>query len=120
MTQECLKDFMNLCSSIGDIDLKTITICALSQKTRSDLSKGLNNKKLTLSECGDQRDWRGIAKNFGFPQFSPSTGIDPTEELLSLLCSQPRDGFTLGRFQEILLLIDRSDVYEDTLAGFCE
>lgn len=113
-------NFIGSCSSFEDVDLRKTPINALSPETRSTLSDGLNQKKLFRSDCGDQRDWRGVVKNFGYPEFSPSQEINAMDEVLNFLCSKRMDDATLGRLQEILERIDRWDVYDDTFDHFCE
>lgn len=88
---------------------------------REKLSLLLNPTKVLNTEDGYQRDWRGLFTLSGMSQ-SENTLIsqcqDKTSKLLELWIKRSKDNdsvVTVSQLQDSLGIIDRYDVYDDTV-----
>lgn len=91
---------------------------------REKLSLLLNPTKVLNTEDGYQRDWRGLFTLSGMSQ-SENTLIsqsqDKTGKLLELWIKRSKDNgsvVTVSQLQDSLGIIDRYDVYDDTVVQF--
>lgn len=109
-----------MCFAESGINLNDIPISALQTKSRSVLSLRLNGIKVILSENGSPRDWRGVLNSIGLSDAVNTmyTKIDPMKEVLELWLQRQKDSATIGNLQQILGIIDRWDVFDDTNDSF--
>lgn len=105
-----------MCFAESGINLNDIPISALQSKSRSTLSNKLNSIKVILSENGSPRDWRGVLNSIGLSDAVNAvyTKIDPMKEVLELWLQRQKESATIGNLQQILGIIDRWDVFDDT------
>lgn len=105
-----------MCFADSGINLNDIPISALQSKSRLALSNGLNAIKVILSENGSPRDWRGVLNSIGLSDAVNMvyTKIDPMKEVLELWLQRQKESATIGNLQQILGIIDRWDVFDDT------
>lgn len=98
------------------VDLSKVPLSALNHKTYELLSASLNRKKIFKSEDGYYRDWRGL---FQVLKLDTYHGVElekhanPTKRILDLWESS-LEGASLKGLQDILGLIDRWDVLDDS------
>lgn len=99
------------------VELENIPLGALSPRTIAILGLKLDTKKILPSEDGYQRDFRGIATLSGlsWSEYGPmiSRLPHPTEKVLELWIKDKKNA-SLGQLQQVLGLIDRWDVVDDT------
>ncbi|KAG4073837.1 hypothetical protein HA402_014042 [Bradysia odoriphaga] len=101
------------------IDLQTIPLSALRLKSRNYLATYLDAIKILPSSDGCSRDWRGIFQQSGLGnQYMSflSEKPNPTIELIKFL--DELKGITFGSFRDMLGVIDRWDVVDDTYELF--
>lgn len=100
-----------------------IPLTALTKKTRHQLSKLLNLKKILRSEEGYERDWRGIAalsQQKSFCEESNISGDDPMAKVLQLWCTNNAATATFEHLGRFLGIIDRWDVSDDIYENLVE
>lgn len=106
------------------VELEKIPLSALSKRTIDALSNKLNAKKILPSEDGYQRDYRGLASLSGLNWSEYGSVIeqshDPTDKILKLWMKDQKTA-NLDQLQQVLGLIERWDVLDDTnfLLGEC-
>lgn len=104
------------------VDLSKVPLSALNHKTYELLSASLNRKKIFKSEDGYYRDWRGL---FQVLKLDTYHGVElekhanPTKRILDLWESS-LEGASLKGLQDVLGLIDRWDVLDDSNRFFHE
>lgn len=105
-----------MCFVESGVNLNDIPISALQSKSRSVLSNRLNGIKVILSENGSPRDWRGVLNSIGLSDSvnMVHTKMDPMKEVLELWLQRQKVPATIGNLQQILGIIDRWDVFDDT------
>ena len=99
------------------VELEKIPLSALSKRSITALSNRLNAKKVLPSEDGYQRDYRGLVTLSGLNYVEYSSVInqnsDPTEKILQLWMKNETKA-NLDQLQQVLGLIERWDVLDDT------
>lgn len=105
-----------MCFAESGVNLNDIPISALQSKSRSVLSNRLNAIKVILSENGSPRDWRGVLNSIGLSDSVNvvNTKMDPMKEVLEMWLQRQKVPATIGNLQQILGIIDRWDVFDDT------
>lgn len=108
------------------VNFEEIPLSALKQKSRGKLSVLLNPEKVLVSEDGHNRDWRGIFTLSGLTQ-SEYALISQTDDKIGKLLDlwmrkidENKSQVTLSQLQQCFGIIDRYDVYDDTLSLFVE
>lgn len=104
----------------SSIDLQTIPLSALRQKSRNSLAIYLDAMKILPSTDGLSRDWRGVVHLSGLNNQYESflwSKMNPTIELIKILEKEPHD-ITFAEFRKMLGDIDRWDVIDDTYEMF--
>ncbi|XP_055595764.1 myeloid differentiation primary response protein MyD88 [Uranotaenia lowii] len=102
------------------IDLGKIPVEAMRQPTLLLLSAMLNKHKIFTSEEGYHRDWRGLFQAISFdhhPIDVVKDSLNPTEKVMQLWQSLEKEAKlkpNLGQLQQILGIIDRWDVMDDS------
>ncbi|KAG5679273.1 hypothetical protein PVAND_008852 [Polypedilum vanderplanki] len=104
------------------INFEEIPLNALRKRTREKLSVLLNPEKVLRSEDGYCRDWRGLFSFSGLSQ-SEYTLISQSHDKMSTLLdlwirknSENDHKVNLSQLQQCFELIDRYDIYDDTLS----
>ncbi|CRL03806.1 CLUMA_CG016507, isoform A [Clunio marinus] len=108
------------------VNFEDVPLQALRQKSRNKLSLLLNSEKILVTEDGYYRDWRGVFSLSGLTQseFSLiSQSQDKTNKLFDIWIKHTKDNnndVNLSQLQEVFGIIDRYDIYDDTLSLFTE
>ncbi|XP_058832961.1 myeloid differentiation primary response protein MyD88 [Topomyia yanbarensis] len=108
------------------IDLGTIPLNALRQRTIQLLSALLNNKKIFKSEEGYCRDWRGLFQVLSLQNHYVTeleNHVNPTRRVIDLWQEAAREAKSspnLKELQNILGFIDRWDVLDSSSKLFYE
>lgn len=106
-----------------EVNLNIVPISVIQAECRQILSKKLNDKRLFLTDDSVPRDWRGVLhytqlSNFNVSYFDKKA--DPLGDVLDRWIQEKSDSATIGHFQQILVKIDRWDVFDDTLDSLSE
>lgn len=96
------------------VNLQTIPLSALRDRTVQKLANSLDGIKIFFSEDGFPRDYRGLAHFADIRTEKIENSRSPTQELLKLWRVQKENSCDLAKLQHIFGLIDRYDVYDDT------
>lgn len=91
---------------------------------REKLSALLNAEKVLRSEDGYARDWRGIFNLSGLTEYALiAQNPDKMGKLLEIWIKRNKEEdkvYTLSTLQQCFGVIDRYDVYDDTISLFSE
>lgn len=104
------------------VDLSKVPLGALNYKTYELLSALLNRKKIFKSEDGYYRDWRGLFQVLKLDNYLVAeleNHNNPTKRVLDLWENSLK-GANLKDLQNVLGLIDRWDVLDDSNKLFCK
>lgn len=96
------------------INLETIPLTALRDRTVQKLANSLDGIKIFFSEDGFPRDYRGLAHFADIRTEKVENLRSPTQELLKMWMGQKKNSCNLAKLQHIFGLIDRYDIYDDT------
>lgn len=104
------------------VDLSKVPLSALNHRSFQLLSVLLNKTKIFKSEDGYYRDWRGLFQVLKLEHFHKAeleTHPNPTKRVLDIWQESIR-GANLKELQNILGLIDRWDILDDSNKLLCE
>lgn len=104
------------------VDLSKVPLSALNHRTYQLLSALLNRQKIFKSENGYCRDWRGLFQALRLDKHllaELENHNNPTKRLLELW-EESLTGANLQQLQDVLGIIDRWDVLDDSSRLFCD